>query len=123
LNQPPWESFGFYIRFPSRDPRTVTITHYLPAVPETLGAGWRDLGFEPSDAIDGLTGSPAEVRGGRWFTFDTEAGDPTGIYRYVIAIDGNQWRTIEFEVQPGGTPVAEPGELPVCPKDLVFENP
>jgi hypothetical protein len=76
LHQPPWEGFGFFIRFPSTAPRAVTITHQLPGVPEKLGTSWRDLGYEPADAVDGLTAAPVEVRGGRWFTFSTEVGDP-----------------------------------------------
>jgi hypothetical protein len=100
----------------------VTITHQLPGVPEKLGASWRDLGYEPADAVNGLTAAPVEVRGGRWFTFNTELGDPVGIYRYKIAIDGNHWKTVEFEVIPGGSPISEPGEIPACPDDLVFET-
>jgi hypothetical protein len=122
LNQPPWEGFGFYLRFPSRAPRTVTITHHLPGVPDELGAGWRELGYEPTDALNGLTAKPVEVRGGRWFTVSTETGDPVGTYRFDIAIDGSHWRTVEFEVSHGGTLVTEPGKLPDCPTELVFET-
>ena len=121
LHQPPWEGFGFYLRFPSRAARTVTITHHLPGVPQKLGTGWRDLGYEPADAVDGLTAAPVQVDGGRWFTISTDVGDPVGIYRFAIAIDGNHWQTVEFEVSPGGTPVDDPGELPACPKELVFD--
>jgi hypothetical protein len=76
----------------------VTVVHYLPGIPRSIGDGWAEP-YVPSDALTGLRAKPEVVSGEQRFTWDIHPGDPSGIYRIEVHINGRHVQTLEFDVR------------------------
>jgi hypothetical protein len=94
----PIEAIGCVITPPDDQDYEFTAVHYLPGVPLAIGDGWAEP-YSPSDAPNGLHSLPEFLIGERRFTWDISPGDPNGIYRIEIHINGKRVQTLEFEVR------------------------
>jgi len=81
----------------NREYELVTV-HYLPGVPATLGKGFAEP-YAPSDAPNGLRSQPETLSGEQRIPWDIHPGDPNGIYRIEVYINGKHIRTLEFDVR------------------------
>jgi hypothetical protein len=112
---PEWDSLGFAVRSSSTEPFIVTTRHYLPGVPDSLPPEVLELGYTPEDATSGIEFPVETVSGGRWFTFRLEPGDPVGLYKIEVIINGQKHETLEFDVLPSTAEYAKGFPPPECP--------
>jgi hypothetical protein len=81
----------------NREYELITI-HYLPGVPSIIGKGFAES-YAPSDAPNGLRSQSEILSGEQRIPWDIHPGDPNGIYRMEVHINGKQLRTLEFDVR------------------------
>lgn len=91
--------YGLVIAELNRSRFKAQLVHYLPAQPKTLSGSLARK--DPTSAATKGVAGPARRYDGRasWF-FVFDEGDPIGIYRLEIVVDGGLLKTIEYEVVP-----------------------
>ena len=92
------EGLGCTITPPNEHEYEYTVVHYLPGIPLTVGEGWAEP-YVPSDAPNGMRTKPKLASGEKRLTWGISPGDPNGIYRIEIHINGRHTYTLEFEVR------------------------
>ena len=119
---PEWDSLGFSVRSSGSEPFTVSTKHYLPGVPQSLPPEVLALGYTPEDALSGIEFPAETVEGGRWFTFRLELGDPVGLYKIDVMINGKTHDTLEFEVVPSTEQYPKEFPPPECPESAAQQG-
>jgi hypothetical protein len=105
--------FGYLIWEKNAKPFRLTTVTYPPSAPKILGASYKDQ--NPSK---GLQSRARELNGYGASGFSFDSGDPTGLWKMEIYVDGKLFRTIGFTVyEPNDKPkldrvVAAAGALP-----------
>ena len=119
---PEWDSLGFSVQSAGAESFTVKTKHYLLGVPESLPPEVLGLGFVPEDAPHGIEFPEVTVEGGRWFSFRLEPGDPVGLYKIEVIINGHTHETLEFIVVPSADEHPSVFPPPPCPESAAQQG-
>jgi hypothetical protein len=105
-----WRKPGVILQSSGWKTFDVVAKHFLPSTPSELGSSWREQGFTPEDAVNGLAEKPVTVQGGRWFWLGLSDSDPIGEYRLELTIDNSIVKAVRFQVFDGQLPGALPND-------------
>jgi hypothetical protein len=98
--------FGYLIWEKNAKPFRLTTVTYPPSAPRMLGVSYKD-----QDPTKGLRSRSRELNGYGASEFSFDPGDPTGLWKMEIYVDGRLFKTIQFTVY-------EPNDKPLLARAL-----